>query len=208
MQDGYGPGLAGEPTAQRALADGADLVTFSGDKLLGGPQAGIVLGRADLVERVRRHPLMRALRPGKLDLAALEATLELWRDGRVDEIPVARMLGLAPRAAKARAILLARRVRAARSGWEVAVRPVEGRAGGGSLPLGAAPGFAVALGFPSASPDRVEAALRGGDPPVIARIVDDRVLLDLRTVLPEDEGDLLRRLVEAGEALGTPAAGR
>lgn len=201
MIDGYGPGLGREPTVRRTLEDGADLVTFSGDKLLGGPQAGIVLGRADLVAAVRRHPLMRALRPGKLDLAALEATLELWRDGKLAEIPVARMLATHPGEARARASRFARRLRGKASVLSTTLLAVEGRAGGGSLPLGAAPGFALALGAEGASAAELEAALRAGDPPVVARIVEDRVLLDLRTIAPEREADLLRRLLEVDAAL-------
>ena len=201
MVERYGPGLGREPTVAEVVSDGAELVCFSGDKLLGGPQAGVVLGRADLVSRVRRHPLMRALRPGKLNLAALEATFELWRDGRSKEIPVARMLALDPAGARRRARRLARRLATECPGWEVDVVPVEGRAGGGTLPLGGAPGFAVALARAEVSAPRVEAALRDGDPPVIGRIVEDRVLLDLRAVRPADEADLLRRVAESGGRL-------
>ena len=201
MTESYGPGLDGEPTVERAVASGADIVCFSGDKLLGGPQAGIILGRADLVERVRRHPLMRALRPSKLELAALEATLELWRDGRRDEIPVARMLAQDPGAARRRAGRLARRV--ARSlGCDVRVRAVEGRAGGGALPLGAAPGFALSVALPGVSPEDLERALRRGQPAIVARIGEGEVLLDLRTVSPSEERALLSGLEAARAALG------
>jgi len=201
MIEGYGPGLGAEPTVRSTLSGGADLVSFSGDKLLGGPQAGIVLGRADLVSQVRRHPLMRALRPGKLDLAALEATFELWRDGREAEIPVRRMLGLDPSAARARAGRFARKLRKEAPTLEVEVWAVEGRAGGGTLPLGAAPGWAAALQAPGVTAARLEGALRDGDPPVIGRILDERVLVDLRTVEPSQERELLRRLSEAAAAV-------
>lgn len=201
MIESYGPGLTGEPVVRAALADGADLVCFSGDKLLGGPQAGIVLGRGELVERLRRHPLMRALRPGKLNLTALEATFELWRDGRTDEIPVARMLGQVPEAARQRAQTFARRIRRLRVGWFTEVVAVEGRAGGGSMPLRAVPGWAVSLRLEGVGAGRIEAALRQGDPPVISRIVDDRLTLDLRTVTPKQERPLLMRIREAAGRL-------
>lgn len=203
MTDAYGPGLGGEPVVAAAIAQGADLVCVSGDKLLGGPQAGLVLGRADLVARVRRHPLMRALRPCKLTLAALEATLELWRDGRAaEEVPVARMLATDPGEAGRRTRRFARRViKAMGPAWRVEVREVAGRAGGGAMPLREAPGWAVALWREGAGADRVEAALRHGEPPVIARIVDDRVLLDLRTVAAAEEGLLLARLGQVAAAV-------
>jgi L-seryl-tRNA(Ser) seleniumtransferase len=201
MMESYGPGLSGEPVIRRALTDGADLVCFSGDKLLGGPQAGLVIGRAELVERVRRHPLMRALRPCKLTLAALEATLELWRDGRIDEIPIARMLGQLPEAARQRASHLSRRIRRLGVGWSTDLVSVMGRAGGGSMPLRSAPGWAIALRFEGANADRIEAALRHGEPPVISRIVDDQVMLDLRTVPPDQERLLLQRIRGAAQSL-------
>jgi L-seryl-tRNA(Ser) seleniumtransferase len=203
----YGPGLTGEPEVRRALADGADLVCFSGDKLLGGPQAGLVLGKADLVERVRRHPLLRALRPCKLTLAALEATLALWRDGRQEEIPVVAMLAQPADEAKARAKRFLGRLRRAGLRCTGALRPVEGRAGGGSMPLRTAPGWAVALSFPATAPDVVEASLRDGEPPVIGRIVDDLLLLDLRTVLPAQEAVVLGRLAEVDARLRRAEAG-
>ena len=202
MIESYGPGLTGEPVVGAALSDGADLVCFSGDKLLGGPQAGLVLGKADLCAKIRRHPLMRALRPCKLTLSALEATLELWRDGRTDEIPVARMLRPASEESRQRAERFSSEAREVDSHWEVELVEVAGRAGGGSMPLRSAPGWAIALEHSGSSADRIEATLRRGDPPVIARIVDNRVALDLRTVSPEQEATLLRRLGEVVALLG------
>jgi L-seryl-tRNA(Ser) seleniumtransferase len=161
-----------EPTARSSLAAGADLVCFSGDKLLGGPQAGIVVGRADLVEKLRRHPLQRALRADKLTLAALEATLTVAIDAP-DEIPVVRMLRESPETVRARATRLAELV-------DGEVEETVARAGGGALPLTELPSFACAVG------EELAAKLRTGDPPVIALVRDGRTLLDCRT-LADDE---------------------
>ncbi|MBA3736890.1 MAG: L-seryl-tRNA(Sec) selenium transferase [Actinobacteria bacterium] len=157
-----------EPTARSSLAAGADLVCFSGDKLLGGPQAGIVVGRADLVEKLRRHPLQRALRADKLTLAALEATLTLAIDAP-EQIPVVRMLRESPETVRARATRLAELV-----GGEV--EETVARAGGGALPLTELPSFACAV------EEELAAKLRTGDRPVIALVRDGRTLLDCRTL--------------------------
>jgi L-seryl-tRNA(Ser) seleniumtransferase len=163
--------LEDEPSAKEALAAGADLVCFSGDKLLGGPQAGIVVGRADLVERLRRHPLQRALRADKLTLAALEGTLALYLEPEraAAEIPVLRMLREETDAVRARAERLA-----AATGGEV--EETVGRVGGGALPLAELPSFACAV------EEDVAAPLRVGDPPVVAVVRDGRCLLDCRTI--------------------------
>jgi L-seryl-tRNA(Ser) seleniumtransferase len=157
-----------EPSPRASLAAGADLVCFSGDKLLGGPQAGIVVGRADLVERLRRHPLQRALRADKLTLAALEGTLALANDAP-DEIPVIRMLREPPGVVRARASHLAELV-----GGEV--EETIARAGGGALPLTELPSFACAV------EEELAEKLRVGDPAVIAVVRDGRTLLDCRTL--------------------------
>ncbi|HEY8776228.1 MAG TPA: L-seryl-tRNA(Sec) selenium transferase [Gaiellaceae bacterium] len=157
-----------EPTARGSLAAGAGLVCFSGDKLLGGPQAGIVVGRADLVEKLRRHPLQRALRADKLTLAALEGTLALAVDAP-DQIPVLRMLREPPEVVKARAAHLAELV-----GGDV--EETVARAGGGSLPLTELSSFACAV------EEGLAVKLRAGDPPVIAVVRDGRTLLDCRTL--------------------------
>jgi L-seryl-tRNA(Ser) seleniumtransferase len=160
-----------EPSAQDSLAAGADLACFSGDKLLGGPQAGVIVGRADLVERLRRHPLQRALRADKLTLAALEGTLRLYLDPvrAAREIPVLRMLGDDVRSVRARAERLA-----ALTGGEV--EETVGRVGGGALPLAELPSFACAVAEELARP------LRLGDPPVVGVVRDGRLLLDCRTL--------------------------
>jgi L-seryl-tRNA(Ser) seleniumtransferase len=169
--------LEDEPSARDALSAGADLVCFSGDKLLGGPQAGIVVGRAELVERLRRHPLQRALRADKLTLAALEATLALYLEPEraAEEIPVLRMLRQDVAAVRARAERLAEL-----TGGEV--EETVGRVGGGALPLAELPSFACAL------EEELAALLREGEPPVIALVRDGRCLLDCRTIA-DDEVD-------------------
>ena len=160
--------LHDEPTAQDALTAGADLVCFSGDKLLGGPQAGIVAGRAELVERLRRHPLQRALRADKLSLAALEGTLALYLDAPA-QIPVLRMIQEPVEAVRARAERLAGLVGGA-------VEETVARVGGGALPLTELPSFACAVEEELAGP------LRTGEPPVVAVVRDGRTLLDCRTL--------------------------
>jgi L-seryl-tRNA(Ser) seleniumtransferase len=163
--------LSDEPTARASLAAGADLVCFSGDKLLGGPQAGIVAGRADLVERLRRHPLHRALRIDKLSLAALEGTLLLYLDPEraLAEVPVLRMLREPAEIVRARAERLAAAV-----GGEV--EETVGRVGGGALPLHELPSFACAVEESLAAP------LRTNEPAVVGIVRDGRLLLDCRTL--------------------------
>jgi L-seryl-tRNA(Ser) seleniumtransferase len=167
--------LEAEPSARDALAAGADLVCFSGDKLLGGPQAGIVVGRAELVERLRRHPLQRALRADKLTLAALEATLALYLEPEraAAEIPVLRMLSEEADAVRARAERLAQL-----TGGEI--EQTVGRVGGGALPLAELPSFACAV------EEELAGRLRDTDPPVVALVRDGRCLLDCRTIADDE----------------------
>ncbi len=174
LVDDLGSGALGavgdEPTPAESLRAGADLVCFSGDKLLGGPQAGVVVGRAELVERLRRHPLQRALRADKLTLAALEGTLALALDPDTrGEIPVLRMLHEPVEAVRARAERLAELV-----GGEV--EETVARVGGGALPLAELPSAACAVEEELAEP------LRLGEPPVVGIVRDGRLLLDCRTL--------------------------
>ena len=181
-------GLAHEPTIQESVAAGAPLVSCSGDKLLGGPQAGLILGRADLIAALKRFPLTRALRVDKTTLAGLQATLRHYLLGEAAEkVPVWRMIGQDGAMLKARAQAWAHTLK----GLGVDSEIVAGRSavGGGSLPGETLPTHLVALAVPS--PDDVVSRLRGGEPPVIARIEDDYVVLDPRTVLPEQEATLL-----------------
>ena len=174
-----------EPTVRESLSAGADLVCFSGDKLLGGPQAGIVVGRAELVERLRRHPLQRALRADKLTLAALEGTLGLYLEpGRaLREVPVLRMLVEPAASVRTRAERLARLV-------DGDVEETVGRVGGGALPLTELPSFACAV------EESLAAALRAGEPPVIGVVRDGSLLLDCRT-LDDSEVDEVAEAIRA-----------
>jgi L-seryl-tRNA(Ser) seleniumtransferase len=189
-------GLAPEPTVQESIAAGADLVTFSGDKLLGGPQAGLIIGRAELVAQLRRHPLARALRVDKTTLAGLEATLLAYLHGRAaEEIPIWRMIAATPEALRARAERLVAAIggdagrAASGAGWSASVVSCESAVGGGSLPGETLPSSAVAID--GARPDALASALRRSVPPVIGRIAEQRLLLDVRTVLAEQEAALL-----------------
>ena len=187
-------GLAHEPTVQESLADGADVATFSGDKLLGGPQAGLIVGRADLLDRIKRHPLARAVRPDKLCLAGLSATLlHYLQDEAPAEIPIWRMIAATEETLRRTARRWVGRLR--QSGWQAEAIRGESMVGGGSLPGTTLPTWLVGLHHPS--PSALAAELRAGAMPIIGRIEDDRFLLDPRTVLPEQEKFLLDTLVAA-----------
>jgi len=189
--------LKDEPAVKDSIAAGVDICCFSGDKLLGGPQAGIIVGRKALVDRVRRHPLMRALRVDKLTYAALEATLIEYAAGRAAQtIPVQRMLSMSAAEIRVRAEALAVRIGAV-AGWRAELHEGMSAVGGGSAPGVELPTWLVGIDKRGLSPDALDARLRGLTPPVIARIDRDRVLLDLRTVLPEQDqrlGELIERL--------------
>jgi len=190
--------LAGEPSVGASLRRGVDLVTFSGDKLLGGPQAGLVVGRRNLVDALRRNPLYRALRVDKMTLAALDTVLVLHESGRAAEgIPVLRMLALSADAVGARAQALADRLRGGHPQAAFEVLAGASAVGGGAAPTTEVPTALLALVHPALGPDRLAARLRGGSPPVIARVADGRVVLDLRTVPPEAEEALREAISRA-----------
>jgi L-seryl-tRNA(Ser) seleniumtransferase len=202
-------GLPGTPTVREALQAGADVVTVSGDKLLGGPQAGIIAGSSRLVAPLKRHPLSRAFRVDKLCLAALAATLRLYSDEReaARRIPVLRMLTEPEASVRARAVRLVRRVRALRrregAGEEASLQVVPGVSspGGGSMPGVGIPSACVSVFHPSIPPEAIEARLRAGEPPVVARVGGGRLLLDLRTVSGEELpalAEALRRAMAPG----------
>ena len=195
-------GLPPEPDVPATVASGADVVTFSGDKLLGGPQAGIIAGSRAALGLVRTHPLMRALRPDKLTLAALAATLRLYRDGREAEVPVLAMLRATDGELRARAAELARRIGPVPAGATVSVVACRSAVGGGALPGGELPSWAVALTLWERSAEALDRALRGAAVPVIGRIADDRLLLDMRTI---GDGDVAEVAVAAGAALAVAA---
>lgn len=201
--DTVSAGLPPEPRVQDSVSAGVDVITFSGDKLLGGPQAGIIAGRAGLVEKIRRNQLARALRVDKMTVAALEATLRLYLDeARARrEIPVWRMLTASPAELKRRAAALARRLRGVPGIAAVEVIPGTSRVGGGAMPLADLPAFLVALSPAAMGAEEAAARLRRGDPPVIARVQHDRVLLDPRTVGPGEEKALLSAVARAFERL-------
>ena len=187
-------GLAHEPTIQESVAAGASLVSCSGDKLLGGPQAGLILGSADLIGRLKRFPLTRALRVDKTTLAGLQATLRHYLLGEAQEmVPVWRMISQSEEMLKERASIWVREL----WGLGIGAETVPGRStvGGGSLPGETLSTWLVALAVNS--PDAAAARLRAGEPPVIARIEDDRLVLDPRTVLPEQEDGLWSLVAEA-----------
>src|SRR5437762_4914290 len=166
-------GLAREETVPEAIAAGADVVTFSGDKLLGGPQAGLAVGRATAIAALRSHPLMRAMRPDKLTIAALVATLELYRDGRAEsELPVWRMIAATPAGLAKRARAIATRL--ASGGVECDVIETRSTVGGGSLPEETQPSRAVAIGARHGRANDVAAQVRSAEPPVIGGVVEDR----------------------------------
>jgi L-seryl-tRNA(Ser) seleniumtransferase len=188
-------GLAEEPRIQDSIRSGADLVACSGDKLLGGPQAGLLLGRAALVDRAMKHPLARAVRVDKLTLAALIATLDLYLTGSLAGLPIWNMLGASAESIAARA--RAWQSRLMERGAAVEVVPAESTVGGGSLP-----GERLATTALAITPRRGGAAdllrrLREHEPPVIGRIVEERVLLDPRTVLPDEDDVLVEALLAA-----------
>jgi L-seryl-tRNA(Ser) seleniumtransferase len=192
LKDDTAHPLAGrEPSVAASIEAGVDVCCFSGDKLLGGPQAGIIVGRATLVERMRRHPLMRAVRVDKMTYAALEATLIEYAAGRARmTVPVQRMLTVPPDEIRARAVALATKM-AALSGWRAEVISGMSAVGGGSAPGVDLPTWLIAIERDGLSADGLEEKLRGLTPPVIARIERDRVLLDLRTVFSREDQQLL-----------------
>jgi L-seryl-tRNA(Ser) seleniumtransferase len=194
-------GLTGEPLVSEGIKAGADVVLFSGDKLLGGPQAGLIAGRAAVIQQVEKDPLMRAFRLDKMTLAALEATLRLYRDPEkaLREVPTLRMLTTPAAELKERCERLADRLRGTAGLAAVEVRQDVAYVGGGSLPDQALPTFVVALTAANVSDSEFAARLRTGAPAVVGRVQDGKVLLDLRTVFERQEDELVeavRRAVE------------
>ena len=189
-------GFPYEPTVPEVVASGVDLVSFSGDKLLGGPQAGIVVGRAELLERLARNPLNRALRIDKFTIAALEATLYAYEAGTaLETIPTLRMLTGPLASIRRRALkVLARTGPAAVRALGAAVIESSSQVGGGALPTVELPSAVIALGTRERPAEGLDEALRTGHPPVLGRLLDDRLLLDCRTVLPADVVALAARL--------------
>jgi L-seryl-tRNA(Ser) seleniumtransferase len=208
MGDPAALGLPPEPSPAASLREGAHLVAFSGDKLLGGPQAGVILGNREVVGDLRKNPLTRALRPDKMTLTALEATLRLYLDEprALMEIPTLRMLTRPVAELDRQARALARRVRR-RFGARLQVEVVEseGRAGGGTLPQAPLPSRALAITIPPLAPQELEVRLHRAATPVIGRVERGVVILDLLTALPGDQEALMAALAEV-LAEGDPLA--
>jgi L-seryl-tRNA(Ser) seleniumtransferase len=190
-------GIDGEPVIRKSIEAGVDVVSFSGDKLLGGPQAGLLVGRSEIIERMRRHPLYRALRADKLRIAALEATLDAYARGASErEVPAHRFIALSADEIKERAASMIHRLRdRLPAAVELDTVAGESAAGGGSGPTSRLPTTLISIAHHGLTPNQVEETLRRAEPPVIARIVDDRVLLDLRTVGESEESDLERAIL-------------
>lgn len=203
-------GLSHEQTVQEAVASGADLVTFSGDKLLGGPQLGVIVGRRELVEQCRRHPLARAVRVDKMALAALQSTLQAYARGTPQEIPIWRMMGWDPEALRERAAALAQRISSEYQTDEfhspdvtLSVEPAESAIGGGSLPGESLPTWVISLTPRDTawSLEELATALRRQRPGIVGRIDAGKLLLDPRTVLPDEDDSLIRGVCAALTAL-------
>jgi len=185
---------AGEPSIRSALEDGADLVTFSGDKLFGGPQAGILVGRSELVAKLERHPLMRALRVDKVTLAALDATADAYLRGAWEDIPLWAMALADEDSLQARAEALAA---ALPENYKVEATRVMSVMGGGSTPGSQIPSWGVSVSGGALDAAALQARLRGFDPPVVARVTDDRLIVDLRSVLVTQDEYLRAGLLSA-----------
>jgi L-seryl-tRNA(Ser) seleniumtransferase len=197
-------GLGHEPTIRESVRAGADIICFSGDKLLGGPQAGVIIGGRETLARIERHPLMRAIRIDKLTLAAFEATLRAYADDTFqEELPIWRAISQTADVIGARAERLTARLQ--RAGVPVEVIAGESTVGGGSLPGETQPTMLCAIPARSAAhrPDaaRLADALRLGEPPVVARVLRDQALFDLRTVTPEEEEALYTGIVAAWQSI-------
>ena len=190
------PEVEDEPTVQEALRQGVDIITFSGDKLVGGPQAGIILGKHEYISLIARNPLARALRIDKLTLAALEATLRLYYldpDFR-NRIPVVQMLSVAEPTLKRRAQAMVRDLQKRRLPLDVSAMKDSSKIGGGSYPVQNLSTWVVSLMPQTMTTQELESSLRGCSPPIIARISKERVILDMRTLFPEEPGLITRSL--------------
>jgi L-seryl-tRNA(Ser) seleniumtransferase len=184
-------GLGTEPTVFESLASGVDVCLFSGDKLLGGPQAGLLVGHPETIEAMKQNPMARALRVDKLVYAALEATLSAYvRDRALEEIPVLRMIAETKASIARRARALVARIGSTSTGLRLDTAEEHSRVGGGAAPDAQIPTVAITVAKNGVSAEALLASLRRHRPPVIARISDDRVLLDLRTVALEEEATL------------------
>ena len=195
-------GLTGEPLPRASIAAGADLTLFSGDKLLGGPQAGVIAGRKEWIQKIEKDPLMRAFRLDKMTLAALEATLRLYlnEERAVRDVPVLRLLSIPLEELRRRAEALAERLRAA-PGLKATARADSAYVGGGSLPDQALPTWVVEVEADGVSDAELARRLRAGEPAVLGRLQGGKLLLDVRTVFPEQEAALAACVIDAARAV-------
>ncbi len=192
-------GLLKEPTVQEVLAAGLDVVTFSGDKLLGGPQAGLILGRRELVDQIKKNPMNRAVRIDKLTLAALEATLRLYRDldQAVERIPTLALITMPFKEIRLKAKRLVSRLgREGLSGVKFESQETISRVGGGALPLASPKSYAVVIESKRYSAAKIERLLRENEPPIISRVEEEKVFLDMRTVLPDEIPEIAAALAK------------
>lgn len=187
-------GMVYEPTVQESVASGADVISFSGDKLLGGPQAGIIVGKKEIIAEIRKNPLTRALRIDKMTLAGLEATLRHYREEKdaISKIPTLRMLTMPVETIEAKALTLKNEIDSLNHpDLEARILPLSSKAGGGSLPAQNLPSKGIGLSIKNMSANRIEKEMRGNTPPVIGRIEEDLFIMDLRTIEP-DEFDIIK----------------
>jgi L-seryl-tRNA(Ser) seleniumtransferase len=185
-------GLKGEPIIRDCVADGADVISFSGDKLLGGPQAGLIVGKSAIIDRLRKHSLYRALRVDKLTLAALQATLDAHRRGNLTEIPTLQMFALTSIQIAERAERFIANLKM--DNFTLSLIDGESAIGGGSAPNTHPATTLIAVEHQQLTADEIERRLRQSQPPIISRVSEGKVLLDLRTVMPRDEPDLAQAL--------------
>ncbi|HHI68579.1 MAG TPA: L-seryl-tRNA(Sec) selenium transferase [Planctomycetes bacterium] len=198
-------GLPHEPTVQESVRAGADITCFSGDKLISGPQAGIIVGRKDLIAKIRKHPLSRMLRVGKLTDTALEHTLRLFLEPETlkEKHPTLRLLARSVEDLEKKARALAARLDGKAPNLQVRAAPCESALGGGSLPGVPIPSWCLAVSSPTLPPERLSRLLRDQEPPVIARVGEEKVHLDLRTILPDEEESVVEALLRVGKEAGS-----
>jgi len=187
-------GIEGEPVIRESIEAGADLVSFSGDKLVGGPQTGLLVGRSELIERMRGNPLYRALRADKLRLAALEETLSAY--SREEKVPTLEMIAMTAEQIEQRAEELIRKVsKNTADGLTLELIKSESAVGGGSAPISSLPTVAISVAQERFTPNKISELLRQWNPPIIVRILNDRVLIDLRTIAHADEAEVEAALI-------------
>jgi L-seryl-tRNA(Ser) seleniumtransferase len=187
-------GVAGEATVASCLADGADAVTFSGDKLFAGPQAGFIAGRSEILGRLAAHPIARVVRPDKLTLAALAATIAAWKTGKWREFPIYRAAGQSLEILEQRGERIRDAVRGRARAMTLETVAATAFFGGGTSPEKPFPSRALAISLPPLSAEDLAARLRGGTPAIVARIEDGRLLLDLRSIAPGEDAEVIDAL--------------